>query len=218
MLSLRRPSGGRRGCSRPRLRSGAFAPDFPSGPPSSSSLPPAAAAFGFPRAHRGCSQPRRPARGAASFDGCGVAGAVVGGEVCIARRNWPRGRPVSAYVVSCVGFRRCALIQSSENWRLLGLRRTANLRDEPGKAAKLVALESSYVIMIFTIGYEGIDLTRFMSLLSHHDIETVVDVREMPLSRKRGFQNRVENGAPSIRLRIRSPGDAGLSQGHQKSV
>ena len=140
------------------------------------------------------------------------------GEVCIARRNWPRGRPVSAYVVSCVGFRRCALIQSSENWRLLGLRRTANLRDEPGKAAKLVALESSYVIMIFTIGYEGIDLTRFMSLLSHHDIETVVDVREMPLSRKRGFQNRVENGAPSIRLRIRSPGDAGLSQGHQKSV
>ena len=28
--------------------------------PSSSSLPPAAAAFGFPRAHRGCSQPRPP--------------------------------------------------------------------------------------------------------------------------------------------------------------
>ncbi|MBR8657612.1 DUF488 domain-containing protein [Achromobacter sp. Marseille-Q0513] len=41
--------------------------------------------------------------------------------------------------------------------------------------------------MIFTIGYEGIDLTRFMSLLSHHNIDTVVDVREMPLSRKRGF-------------------------------
>ena len=79
-------------------------------------------------------------------------------------------------------------MQSSENWRLLGLRRTANLRDEPGKAAKLVALESSYVIMIFTIGYEGIDLTRFMSLLSHHDIETVVDVREMPLSASGGFQ------------------------------
>ena len=32
--------------------------------------------------------------------------------------------------------------------------------------------------MIFTIGYEGVDLTMFMSLLSHHDIETVVDVRE----------------------------------------
>ena len=55
-----RPSGGRRGCSRPRLRSGAFAPDFPKQAPSSSSLPPAAAAFGFPRAHRGCSQPRPP--------------------------------------------------------------------------------------------------------------------------------------------------------------
>ena len=58
-----RPSGGRRGCSRPRLRSGAFAPDFPRRAPSSSSLPPAAAAFGFPRAHRGCSQPRRPPEG-----------------------------------------------------------------------------------------------------------------------------------------------------------
>ena len=214
MLSL---AARRRGCSRPRLRSGAFAPDFPRAPfvilvaacggclriPSGASRLLAAA----PPRPRGC-EFRRMWR-------CWSRGR---GEVCIARRNWPRGRPVSAYVVSCVGFRRCALIQSSENWRLLGLRRTANLRDEPGKAAKLVALESSYVIMIFTIGYEGIDLTRFMSLLSHHDIETVVDVREMPLSRKRGFQNRVENGAPSIRLRIRSPGDAGLSQGHQKSV
>lgn len=42
-------------------------------------------------------------------------------------------------------------------------------------------------IMIFTIGYEGIDLSRFISLLGHHSVETVVDIREMPLSRKPGF-------------------------------
>lgn len=42
-------------------------------------------------------------------------------------------------------------------------------------------------IMIFTIGYEGIDLARFIRLLAHNRIETVVDIREMPLSRKPGF-------------------------------
>lgn len=40
---------------------------------------------------------------------------------------------------------------------------------------------------IYTIGYEGIDVDTFMSLLREHDIETVVDVRELPLSRKPGF-------------------------------
>ena len=46
---------------------------------------------------------------------------------------------------------------------------------------------TSNAIMIFTIGYEGIDISRFMSLLGHNDIETVVDIREMPISRKPGF-------------------------------
>jgi len=40
---------------------------------------------------------------------------------------------------------------------------------------------------VFTIGYEGLDIDDFMTLLSEHDIETVVDVREIPLSRKPGF-------------------------------
>lgn len=40
---------------------------------------------------------------------------------------------------------------------------------------------------IYTIGYEGIDVDRFLSLLREHDIETVVDIRELPLSRKPGF-------------------------------
>lgn len=43
---------------------------------------------------------------------------------------------------------------------------------------------------VFTIGYEGLDVTAFLSLLSKHDINTVVDIRELPLSRKRGFSKR----------------------------
>ena len=40
---------------------------------------------------------------------------------------------------------------------------------------------------IYTIGYEGIDIKDFLSLLRKHHIETLVDVRELPLSRKPGF-------------------------------
>lgn len=43
---------------------------------------------------------------------------------------------------------------------------------------------------VFTIGYEGMDLDAFMSLLAEHDIDTVVDVRELPLSRKPGFSKK----------------------------
>lgn len=43
---------------------------------------------------------------------------------------------------------------------------------------------------VFTIGYEGIDIDAFVSLLSEHGIETVVDIRELPLSRKPGFSKR----------------------------
>lgn len=43
---------------------------------------------------------------------------------------------------------------------------------------------------VFTIGYEGLDIDKFMSLLAAHDIETVVDIREMPLSRKPGFSKK----------------------------
>ncbi|MDP2433215.1 MAG: DUF488 domain-containing protein [Pseudomonadota bacterium] len=43
---------------------------------------------------------------------------------------------------------------------------------------------------IYTIGYEGLDIDGFMSLLADNDIETVVDVREMPLSRKPGFSKK----------------------------
>lgn len=40
---------------------------------------------------------------------------------------------------------------------------------------------------IYTIGYEGLSIDEFISLLKAYDIETVVDIRELPLSRKPGF-------------------------------
>lgn len=77
---------------------------------------------------------------------------------------------------------------------------------------------------IFTIGYEGLNIDVFMSLLTAHGIDTVVDVRELPLSRKRGFSKKalesvlsmsgrsyvhmVELGCPKpIRDRYREDGD-----------
>lgn len=44
---------------------------------------------------------------------------------------------------------------------------------------------------IYTIGYEGIDIGQFFMLLKEHGIETVVDVRELPLSRKPGFSKKI---------------------------
>jgi uncharacterized protein (DUF488 family) len=43
---------------------------------------------------------------------------------------------------------------------------------------------------VFTIGYEGLDIDTFVSLLIKHGIDTVVDVRELPLSRKPGFSKK----------------------------
>lgn len=43
---------------------------------------------------------------------------------------------------------------------------------------------------IFTIGYEGMSIDTFMSLLALHGIETIVDIRELPLSRKPGFSKK----------------------------
>lgn len=40
---------------------------------------------------------------------------------------------------------------------------------------------------IFTIGYEGAALEDFLKTLSHVDIDVLVDVRDVPASRKKGF-------------------------------
>ena len=40
---------------------------------------------------------------------------------------------------------------------------------------------------LFTIGYEGLDIGTFILRLRDARIHTIVDVRELPLSRKKGF-------------------------------
>lgn len=51
---------------------------------------------------------------------------------------------------------------------------------------------------IFTVGYEGLGIDEFMSLLAENDIETIVDVREMPLSRKPGFSKKALESALNL--------------------
>ncbi|EOA02946.1 hypothetical protein HFRIS_020080 [Herbaspirillum frisingense GSF30] len=48
---------------------------------------------------------------------------------------------------------------------------------------------------VFTIGYEGLNIDEFLMLLRKHDIETLVDIRELPLSRKPGFSKKALAGA-----------------------
>ena len=40
---------------------------------------------------------------------------------------------------------------------------------------------------LFTIGYEGTNITSFIANLHDNDIEYIIDVRALPLSRKPGF-------------------------------
>jgi uncharacterized protein (DUF488 family) len=48
---------------------------------------------------------------------------------------------------------------------------------------------------IFTIGYEGADLDRFLVALRDAGVEDVADVRAVALSRKRGFSKNALRGA-----------------------
>lgn len=43
---------------------------------------------------------------------------------------------------------------------------------------------------LYTIGYEGLSTDAFMALLEQHRIDVVVDIRELPLSRKPGFSKK----------------------------
>lgn len=45
-------------------------------------------------------------------------------------------------------------------------------------------------MIIFTIGYEGLSFEEFVSLLQQYEIDTVVDIRQLPLSRKPGFSKK----------------------------
>ena len=41
--------------------------------------------------------------------------------------------------------------------------------------------------LLYTVGYEGADLSDFLNTLKVHKIKQIIDVRDLPLSRKRGF-------------------------------
>jgi uncharacterized protein (DUF488 family) len=49
--------------------------------------------------------------------------------------------------------------------------------------------------MLFTLGYEGIDLKAFLDCLRNAKVMLVLDVRELPLSRKKGFSKRALQSA-----------------------
>ena len=53
-------------------------------------------------------------------------------------------------------------------------------------------------MMIFTIGYEGMDIFGFISLLRKHQIDTLDDIRELPLSRKPGFSKKALSNTVSL--------------------
>ncbi len=40
---------------------------------------------------------------------------------------------------------------------------------------------------ILTIGYEGVSLTDFIATLKAHRVRQILDVRELPMSRRKGF-------------------------------
>lgn len=48
---------------------------------------------------------------------------------------------------------------------------------------------------LYTFGYEGLDIAEFIERLQSAGIRSVVDVRELPLSRKRGFSKTAFNEA-----------------------
>ncbi len=49
---------------------------------------------------------------------------------------------------------------------------------------------------VFTIGYEGTSIEAFLECVKSAGVETLVDVRELPLSRKKGFsKNRLREAA-----------------------
>jgi len=51
------------------------------------------------------------------------------------------------------------------------------------------------MMTIFTIGYEGMSLESFLMMLRRQEVQTVVDIRQLPLSRKPGFSKRALQAA-----------------------
>jgi uncharacterized protein (DUF488 family) len=45
-------------------------------------------------------------------------------------------------------------------------------------------------MILYTIGYEGLDQRQFMAHLAHHGVDVVADIRKLPVSRKKGFSKK----------------------------
>ncbi len=62
---------------------------------------------------------------------------------------------------------------------------------ETGDTRPLAALKSDHAYFptmnVFTVGYEGLELEGFLRQLRRAGVRLLVDVRDLPLSRKRGF-------------------------------
>src|SRR3546814_13183579 len=76
--------------------------------------------------------------------------------------------------------------------------------------------------ILYTIGYEGSDIAHFLLTLQQCGIKRVIDVREVPLSRKRGFSKTalaaklVESGIAYSRFKALGdpkPGRAAMRRG-----
>jgi uncharacterized protein (DUF488 family) len=53
--------------------------------------------------------------------------------------------------------------------------------------ASTKARDPNVVSHLYTFGYEGLDVDSFIARLRQADVRFIIDVRELPLSRKRGF-------------------------------
>ncbi|RED22401.1 uncharacterized protein DUF488 [Rhodopseudomonas thermotolerans] len=54
---------------------------------------------------------------------------------------------------------------------------------------------------VYTIGYEGTDIDRFVATLKAVGVEVLVDVRALPLSRKKGCQSALDRDPVSASKR-----------------
>jgi uncharacterized protein (DUF488 family) len=67
--------------------------------------------------------------------------------------------------------------------------------------------EAGSMTTLHTIGYEGCSIEDFVSTLAHAGIDTLIDIRDVPISRKRGFSKRsftqslAERGITYVHLR-----------------
>lgn len=52
---------------------------------------------------------------------------------------------------------------------------------------------------LFTFGYEGLSIDEFIARLQAANVKTIVDVRELPLSRKKGFSKNSFSAALSLK-------------------